>query len=285
MVEEREKRGDGKGEGLVRLNRYLAMCGVASRRHADELIREGQVTVDGEPVRSLGTKVDPGRSRVAVAGRDVTAGRRRYFLFNKPKGVVCTNSPREQKTRAIDFFPRRPGLRLFCVGRLDEDSEGLILVTNDGDFANLVAHPSHGVEKTYSVQIRGQLGRQDLDKIRQGTWLAEGRTAGARVVVRRSSRQQTSLLVTLREGRNREIRRIFARLERPVRRLKRVRIGNLNVHKLKPGAFRPLTREEIEELRRTAAAGGRGTGKGEPWRRSKGKGRTGGGRGPSGRRG
>ena len=159
------------------------------------------------------------------------------------------------------------------MGRLDEDSEGLILVTNDGDFSNRVAHPRYGVEKTYSVQVRGKLEREQIEKIRKGTWLAGGRTGGAKVVVRGKSQQSTSLLVTLREGKNREIRRVFAQIEAPVKQLKRVRIGILTIHKLKPGAFRPLTRDEVIALQLPPGSENQDQERGKKWGQGKGSGR------------
>ncbi len=271
MKEKKEKkdlpREEGKdGEGLVRLNRFLALCGIASRRKADQLIREGHVEVDGETVTDPAFRVDPAEQKVFLDGERLKAGRRYYYLLNKPRGVVCTNHPGEKHPRAVDLLPRRPGVRLFCVGRLDMDSEGLILVTNDGDFANRVSHPRYGVEKTYSVQVRGKVDAKALEKARGGIWLSEGRTRGMKILVRKRSSNRTHLLVTISEGRNREIRRTFARLGLPVIRLKRVRIGGLTIHKLKPGAFRPLTAQEVRDLLSPAEGRTREERKGGRWR-------------------
>jgi 23S rRNA pseudouridine2605 synthase len=250
--------GDGGAlEGaLVRLNKFLADHGVASRRASDELIQAGRVEVDGRVVTELGTKIDPARQHVAVDGRELGSGalRKRYYLLHKPAGVLCTNDPREARPRAIDLIDDRDKGRIYTVGRLDEESTGLILLTNDGEFANRVMHPSHGVPKTYEVRLRGEIPDQELNRIRDGVWLAEGRTAGARVVVKRRTAAHSDLAVTLREGRNREVRRVFARFGYKVTRLHRSRIGDLDGRGLRPGAWRPLTQREVEGLLAAADA-------------------------------
>jgi 23S rRNA pseudouridine2605 synthase len=231
----------------VRLNRFLAEAGICSRRAADELIESGAVTVNGEPATELGLRVDPEVDDVRYSGEPVKAERKVYVLFNKPKGVVCTNAAGEQRPRVIDHLPDIRG-RVYTVGRLDAESEGLILVTNDGDFAQTMAHPSHGVPKTYAVLVRGKVTPDVLQKVRGGVWLSEGRTGGAQARIERTSKDRTYLKVVLREGRNREIRRVFARLGYPVRDLKRVRIGSLSLHGLGRGRWRFLTRAEIRDL-------------------------------------
>ena len=155
---------------LVRLNKFLADHGIASRRASDELIAGGKVCVDGEVVTELGTKVDPERQQVEVDGVVLKpARRRRYYLLNKPKGVVCTNDRREARPRAIDLIGDPDKGRIYTVGRLDEQSEGLIVLTNDGEFANLIAHPRHGVPKTYRVRVRGKVDREAMEKLRKGS--------------------------------------------------------------------------------------------------------------------
>lgn len=238
----------------VRLNRFLAMAGVCSRRAADELIAQGRVTVNGESTTELGISIDPARDEVAVDGDAVRQEKPVYVLLNKPKGVVCTNARHEQKKRVIDLLPSVRG-RLFTVGRLDLDSEGLILVTNDGEFAQQMAHPRHGVPKVYAVLVRGRVGQEQLRKARGGVWLAEGPTAGMRIKVDHVARDRTHMKVTLREGRNREIRRVFARLGFPVLELKRIRIGELTLHGLSAGKWRFLQLHEVEELRQAAQRG------------------------------
>jgi len=220
------------------------MC---SRRSADELIAAGRVEVNGALAVGLGARIDPRVDEVRVDGEPVRQERRVYVLLNKPKGVVCTNARHEQKPRAIDLVPDVRG-RLFTVGRLDLDSEGLILLTNDGEFALQMTHPRYGVPKVYAVLVRGRVGPQDLHKARGGVWLAEGPTSGMTIRVERGGRDRTYMKVTLREGRNREIRRVFARLGFPVLELKRVRIGELSLHGLRPGQWRFLSPAEVQEL-------------------------------------
>lgn len=241
----------GLDDGTVRLNRFLASAGLCSRRQADEWIAEGRVEINGETVRELGVRVDPDKDDVRYMGTRVRPERPTYVLFNKPKGVLCTNARNEPRTRVLDFLSGVRG-RLYTVGRLDAESEGLILVTNDGDFAQAVSHPSHGVPKTYAVLVRGKVSTGDITKARGGVWLSEGRTGGARIVVERRGRDRTYLKVTLREGRNREIRRVFARLGYSVMSLKRVRIGPLSLHGLGAGKWRFLDRREVDEVLRTA---------------------------------
>jgi 23S rRNA pseudouridine2605 synthase len=196
-------------------------------------------------------RVDPQQDDVRFDGNRVQPERATYVLFNKPKGVVCTNARHEQKKRVIDFLPTVKG-RLFTVGRLDLDSEGLILLTNDGSFALEMTHPRYGVPKLYSVELRGRIEQRDIDKARGGVWLAEGPTTGMQVRVQRTGKDRTFLKVTLREGKNREIRRVFAKLGYPVLELKRIRIGELNLHGLSPGEWRFLQRHEVDELRAVA---------------------------------
>jgi 23S rRNA pseudouridine2605 synthase len=241
----------GAKDGKVRLNHFLAMCGVCSRRAADGYIRGGRVEVNGELCTELGTRVDPQSDDVRCDGSRVQPERPTYVLFNKPKGVVCTNAKHEQKKRVIDFLPEVRG-RLFTVGRLDLDSEGLILLTNDGSFALEMTHPRYGVPKLYAVLLRGRVEQQDLDKARGGVWLSEGPTAGMNVRIERTGKDRTYLKVTLREGKNREIRRVFAKLGYPVIDLKRVRIGELNLHGLSAGGWRFVQKHEIDALRALA---------------------------------
>lgn len=240
----------GLGEEAVRLNKYLADHGVASRRACDELILEGKVTVDGEPVTQLGTKIVPHDQRVEVDGYILRPekAQRRYYLLNKPAGVLCTNERRETRPRAIDLITARDKGRIYTVGRLDEESKGLILLTNDGEFAQHVAHPRFGVPKTYRVKVRGHVAEEAVQKIREGVHLSEGRTSGARIVVQRRGREYSTLDVTLLEGMNREVRRVFARVGYKVVDLKRTTIGPLTTRGLKVGHWRQLSRPEVEAL-------------------------------------
>jgi 23S rRNA pseudouridine2605 synthase len=249
-------------DGKVRLNRFLAMAGVCSRRAADELIAGGRVEVNGAPATELGLRIDPKTDEVHVDGEAVRQEKPVYVLFNKPKNVVCTNARNEQKKRVIDFLPAVRG-RLFTVGRLDLDSEGLIVLTNDGDFAQRMTHPRFGVPKLYSVELRGRVTQKDLERARGGVWLAEGPTGGMQIKVDRVIGDRSLLKVMLREGKNREIRRVFAKLGFPVLELKRIRIGELTLHGLKPGTWRFLQKDEIEDLVRLATTAAEPVGGGD----------------------
>lgn len=234
----------------VRLNKFLADCGVASRRACDELIADGKVTIDGMPATELGLQVDPSQQVIEVDGvlLKPDAAERRYYLLNKPSGVVCTNEIRETRPRAIDLITDRDKGRIYTVGRLDEDSTGLILLTNDGEFAQHIAHPRFGVPKTYRVRVQGRIPDSAIQKVRQGIHLSEGKTGGARILIKRRTNVSSTLLVTLREGKNREVRRVFARVGYKVLVLERTDIGPLSVRGLKAGKWRPLSRDEVESL-------------------------------------
>ena len=238
-------------DGKVRHNHFLAQSGVCSRRNADDLIAGGRVQVNGEIVRELGVRVDPVDDDVRFDGTRLQQERPVYVLVNKPKGVVCTNAAHEQKKRVVDLLPTIRG-RIFTVGRLDLDSEGLLLVTNDGAFAQEMTHPRYGISKLYSVMVRGRIQDGELSKARGGVWLAEGPTGGMDLKVERFTKERTFLKVTLREGKNREIRRVFAKLGYPVISLKRVRIGHLSLHGLSDGAWRFLQPDEVTKLRELA---------------------------------
>ncbi len=241
---------DGGGVTLVRLNKYLADHGVASRRRCDELIERGQVTVDGETETRLGTKIDPERQTVEIDGFVLRPQgvRKRYYLLNKPSGVVCTNEQRELRPRAVDLITDPRKGRIYTVGRLDEESKGLIVLTNDGEFAQRVMHPRYGIEKTYMVRVNGRIDDETLQKVRNGIHLAEGRTSGARIVVFKRQRESSWLSVTIFEGMNREIRRVFARVGFKVVELKRTRIGPITDRGLKVSRWRDLTPSEVQAL-------------------------------------
>jgi len=183
---------------LVRLNKYLADHGVASRRHCDELIAAGKVLVNGEPLSELGSKIDPEWARVEVDGRVIApreTTRHNYYLLNKPKGVICTNDRREARKRAIDLITDPDAGRIYTVGRLDEESTGLILLTNDGELTNLIAHPRNEVQKTYLVKVRGRIDGAALEKLTRGVHLAEGKSGPIRVRPLKRTQQFSMLSV------------------------------------------------------------------------------------------
>ena len=231
----------------VRLNRWLAERGIASRRKCDELIFGCSVEVNDRMVTKPGYRVQEG-DRVSVDGSAVKEVRRLYYLFYKPKSVLCTEDPRETRPRVCDMVEPLVAGRVYAVGRLDEETEGLLLLTNDGDFANLVAHPRHGVTKTYVVLVNGSLTHDEVKKLRDGVWLSDGKAVAQRVRVIRRTRSTTSLEIQLSEGRNRLIRRMIAAVGRNVRSLKRVRIGSLGMTGLRRGQIRPISRKERDDL-------------------------------------
>jgi 23S rRNA pseudouridine2605 synthase len=235
---------------MERLQKVLAHAGVGSRRHCEELIRAGRVCVDGEVVRQLGVKVGP-EQKVAVDGTAVRQERPAYWLLNKPRGVLCTNHDPAGRPRAIDLVPKVPQ-RVYTVGRLDEASEGLLLLTNDGDLAFRLMHPRFGVDKTYLVQVAGRPAREDLDRLLQGVWLSDGHVKARRVKRVKSQGESTWLQIVLNEGKNREIRRMLAKLGHKVMRLKRTAIGPVLLDRLPAGKARKLTAAELDALRRAA---------------------------------
>ncbi len=239
--------------GRVRLQKFLSEAGVASRRRAEELIEAGHVLVNDAIVDQLPAFVDPRNDRVVVDGAPVGVQPPEYFLMHKPKGVVCTNRDPAGRLRAIDLLPPTKA-RLNVVGRLDADSTGLLLMTNDGELAEQITHPRLGVPKVYRVALHGQVPRDIGARMKQGVHLAEGKATASEVEIVHRSRQASVLRITLREGRNRQVRRMLARLGHAVKSLKRVQIGPLCLRGLPVGACRRLTERELRELRRTVEA-------------------------------
>jgi len=233
---------------LERLQKILARAGVASRRACEGLIAAGRVTVDGTVVSELGAKADPQSQDVRLDGHRLRPEPLQYWILNKPKGVVCTNEDPAGRPRPVDLIPDA-GVRLFTVGRLDADSKGLLLLTNDGHLANRLAHPRYEVPKTYRATVAGPVTAKDVQRLLRGVHLAEGKTRRARVKVLKRGRSRSTLQITIREGRNRQIRRMLARLRHPVRDLVRTRIGRLSLRGLGPGKARRLTRQEVEYLK------------------------------------
>ena len=231
----------------VRLNRFLARCGVASRRACDELIEGGHVQVDDRVVTKMGVVVDPAAQQVRVDGMVVELAPSAVYVLHKPKGVVCTSARAKGRICAVDMLPESLG-RLFTIGRLDKDSEGLLLLTNDGDLAQHLAHPRHGVTKTYRLRCRGHLKQDSTQKLARGVHLSDGKTGPIRPGVLKRTKSWTDVQIVIREGRNRELRRAFARVGHPVIDLRRVRVGGLGLGRLKRGEWRRLKRAEVEEL-------------------------------------
>jgi 23S rRNA pseudouridine2605 synthase len=234
------------------LQKVLAAAGWGSRRGCEEIIREGRVTVNGEVRDELPVLVEPSADKIRVDGQAVRSQRLVYFLLNKPKGVLCTNSDPAGRVRAVDLLTRVKE-RVYPVGRLDSSSTGLLLMTNDGELAERLMHPRYGVERTYVADVQGKVGPAAVQKLRKGIWMSGGRTQPAKVKILHSGRQDSRLEITLREGRNREVRRMLAALGHRVRKLKRIRLGPLTIRGLGVGKFRALQRQEVQALRRIAS--------------------------------
>ncbi len=237
---------DSSGE---RLQKVLAAAGIGSRRKCEELIAEGRVEVDRQ-VAGLGTKVNTLTQEIRVDGEALRRSKAQYFLVNKPEGVLSTSYDQQHRTRVIDLVDTHE--RLFTVGRLDQYSEGLILVTNDGELANRLTHPRYGAEKTYLVVAAGEITPETLLKLKKGVHLAEGVAKVASLKIRKARRQSTELEMILQEGKNRELRRILAAVGHKVLKLKRTQIGPLKLGELPVGAHRPLTSHELDALQEYA---------------------------------
>src|SRR5438132_553536 len=235
---------------MDRLNKYLAHAGIGSRRHCESLIKGGRVSIDGRIVVDLATRVGPGQD-VKVDGEPIHAEKFVYWLVNKPRGYLCTNHDPSRRPLAIDLVPQI-NQRVYTVGRLDEDSEGLLLLTNDGDLANRLMHPRFGVEKTYQVQVAGVPTADDLQQLLKGVWLSAGHVRAKHVKREKKQGESTWLRIVLDEGKNREIRRMLARLGHKVVRLRRIGLGPLRLGTLPSGRARRLTKEEADALKRVA---------------------------------
>lgn len=231
----------------MRLQKYLADAGIASRRKCEQLIEEGRVKLNGA-VAEIGMNVNDG-DVVTLDGKRVRANNERVMIaFYKPKNVICSNAEDEDRKKVTDFFKELP-YRLYTVGRLDYDSEGLILVTNDGDAANRLMHPRYSLSKTYNVLCSGRFTDAEIHALASGVMLEDGMTAPARVkLLRETDNGNTELSITIHEGRNRQVRRMVAAVGHDTLRLVRVSIGKLTISGLKSGQWRFLSREETELL-------------------------------------
>ena len=235
----------------VRLQKVLAQAGIASRRACEVLISEGRVEVNSEVVLEQGRRVDPERDVIRVDGARIPPPRRhRYLALNKPRGVVATMDDPEGRRTIADLLDTRQlrNERLFHVGRLDTDSEGLLIMTNDGDLAQRLAHPSYEVPKTYIAEVAGVVSEQTLKRLRRGITLEDGPVRPTSVKIVSSVGDKTLLKITLQEGRNRIVRRTMEAVGHPVRRLSRIGIGPVRLGNLKVGEYRELTREELGGL-------------------------------------
>ena len=231
-----------------RLQKFLAAAGHGSRRACEELILAGRVTVDGVRVTKLGTTVDPDIQTVALDDCKLKLPKKVYVLLNKPVGTICSNKREKSGHPLVTDLVQIPGVRLFSVGRLDVDSKGALILSNDGDFTNTVTHPRFDVPKTYHVRVDGSVSGPLMEKLRKGIWLAEGKATPTEVRTLRKTRQSTLLKLTLTEGKNRITRRILAKLKLKVTELERVAIGPVFLGDLKVGKHRRLNDVEVKKL-------------------------------------
>ena len=244
---DRPARGGGVHAKAERLQKVLAEAGIGSRRQCEKLIAQGRVSVDGKIVTEMGTKVDVTRHEIAFDGAPIRCEKKVYYLLNKPGEYVCTLAEEDAGRRAIDLLTGvEQNIR--TVGRLDKDSEGLIILTNDGELINLLTHPRHQVPKTYRVKVDGRLNAEGLSALKKGVFLAEGKARTSKVTVLYRSNKETILDIELRQGLNRQVRRMFARIDHRVRSLKRIAIAGLTDPRLKPKQYRRLTRTEVDRL-------------------------------------
>jgi 23S rRNA pseudouridine2605 synthase len=231
-----------------RLQKVLAAAGIDSRRRCEELILEGAVRVNKKVVDTLPAFVDPDVDVITVHGRGLRPAQKVYYLLHKPKGVICTNSDPERRRKAIDLVPDRQ--RVFCVGRLEIDSSGLVLITNDTELSNRLTHPRYGVVKRYIVVVEGRIEEDHIEKLKKGVWLSEGKATTSAIKVLHRGDKESMLEITLKQTLNRQIRRMLARVGLEVKTIKRTRIGRLDIRGLGPGQWRLLTGKEIEQLKK-----------------------------------
>ena len=245
-----------------RIQKVLANAGVDSRRNVEEMVLQGRIAVNGRLVRRLPVIVDPDSDEIRVDGETVKLRspkltRRVYILMNKPGGVYCTNVAQGVQKRAIDLLPSDFPFRVYPVGRLDAESHGLLLLTNDGDLTNQLTHPRYGIAKTYIAEVDGYMKQEDIDRLNKGIWLADRKGHGFRTLPSRAKilnrgRQGSKLEITIREGRNRQVRRMLADLGHKVKRLVRVQMGKLTLRGVGSGKWRFLTPQEVKDLQKEA---------------------------------
>lgn len=234
---------------MERLQKILAQAGIASRRKCEELILSGAVEVNGEKVTTLGVKADPAVDVITVSGKPIKSEKKLYLMMNKVKGVITSAKDPQGRKVVSDFLP---GIkeRVYPVGRLDYDTEGLLLLTNDGEFANMLTHPSHHVPKTYLATVKGIPHGSALEQLQKGIQLEDGMTAPAEVEYHDvdTEKKEATITITIYEGRNRQVRRMFEAINHKVIRLKRIKFGDLGLQQLGRGKYRHLTPQEVQEL-------------------------------------
>ena len=235
--------------GSQRLQKIMAAAGVDSRRNCEELIISGQVSVNGKIVETLPAFADPDEDTITVNGRKITAVRKVYYLLNKPKGVLCTDFDPQGRPTAMDIVGARG--RIFCIGRLDADTTGLIILTNDTEMANRLTHPRYGVAKTYIAEVEGMVKSEQVEKIKKGVWLAEGKTGPAIVKILNRGHKITLLEIIIKQG---LIRRMLLKIGLKVKSLKQTQIGRIDCRGVGVGRFRPLKADEVAYLKKITAS-------------------------------
>jgi 23S rRNA pseudouridine2605 synthase len=234
-----------------RLQKVLMAAGVDSRRRCEEMILEGVVQVNKRVVNTLPVFVDPEKDVITVHGRRLRPEHKVYYLLHKPKGVICTNSDPQGRRTTIDLIPAKE--RVFCIGQLEVDSSGLVLVTNDTELANQLSRPRHNLVRQYVAVVEGRVEDQHIERLKKGVWLSEGKATTSAVKVLHRGADQSMIEITLHQSVNRQIRRMLARVGLEVKTLKRIRLGRLEIRGLGPGHWRPLTAKEVEYLKRSSS--------------------------------
>jgi 23S rRNA pseudouridine2605 synthase len=232
--------------GKQRLQKILASAGIDSRRNCEELILEGRVRVNRHVVDELPTFADPEKDVITVDGKRIKAEEKVYFLLNKPKGVICTNSDPQRRPLAIDMIDTEA--RIFTVGRLDIDTIGAIILTNDSILANRLTHPRYELSKTYEVTVRESIEPGSLEKLKKGVWLSEGKTGRSAIKIIRRANTGSIIQIIIKQGLNRQVRRMFASIGYKVKTMKRTQIGNLSIKGIRMGTYKKLTKSQVAYL-------------------------------------
>jgi 23S rRNA pseudouridine2605 synthase len=241
-------RSSGRARNRQRLQKVMATAGVGSRRACEELILEGAVRVNGKVVDHLPAFVDADSDTITVNDRKIRQAEKVYFLLNKPKCVICTNHDPYGRKKAIDLIECKE--RIFCVGRLDIDTTGAIILTNDSELANRLTHPRYELDKTYEVKVKGRIDGDAIDKLKKGVWLSEGKTGKAAVRIIKRSHNESLVQITIRQGLNRQVRRSLAKVGFKVKALRRTKIGDISLRGLNVGAYKKLSKGRIAYLKR-----------------------------------
>lgn len=235
---------------MERLQKVIAASGYTSRRKAEELIKQGKVEVNGNIVTELGTKVKSG-DYITVEGKEIIGENKVYYVFYKPKACVCTLSDEFDRPKVVDFF-QEVKERIYPIGRLDYDTTGVLLMTNDGEFANLVMHPRNHLEKIYEVSIKGLITGESLHKLEKGIYLDGAKTLPCKIKVTNKDTEHgtTMLMIKLQEGKNRQVKKMFESVGHPVKRLHRISVGGINLKGMTPGTYRILKPQEVKDIRK-----------------------------------